>query len=99
MVLNDGSEKNWSNKVYTASHCFCKLGFDKRCNWAPDPKHFFIRIGLIDNTMALNPTWTDDYKGPKDDDDYIDVRVTHIKLQGKMYHIFCGKIKFSYYSF
>jgi len=86
MVLNDGSEKNWSNKVYTASHCFCKLGFDKRCNWAPDPKHFFVRIGLLDNKNPLNPTWTNDYKGqfiqPKDDDDYIDVRVTHIKLKG-----------------
>ena len=89
MVLNDGSGQNWSDKVYTAAHCFCKLGFDKNCNWAPDPKHFFVRIGLIDNRLAMNPTWTDDYGDspiiePKDDDQYIDVKVTNIKLQGKM---------------
>ena len=88
LVLNDDSGQKWSNKVYTASHCFCKLGFDSRCNWAPDPKHFFVRIGLIDNTKALNPTWTKDYPGdliePKDDDEYIDVRVTNIKLLGKI---------------
>ena len=99
LVLNDDSGQKWSNKVYTASHCFCKLGFDRRCNWAPDPKHFFVRIGLIDNTKALNPTWTKDYPEkliePKDDDEYIDVRVTNIKLQGKIWDIFTGKKNFS----
>ena len=92
LVLNDDSGQKWSNKVYTASHCFCKLGFDRRCHWAPDPKHFFVRIGLLDNTKALNPTWTKDYPGeliqPKDDDEYIDVRVTSIKLQGKKWDMF-----------
>ena len=92
-----GETDKTTNVIVTAAHCICGQHEIDRQTGKPEPDHWFVRIGLIDNKRALNVVRKNSEGKIIDEDEhkYVDVLVKDIKLKGKLKPFRALSIKFS----